>query len=171
MMAKLSSASIIPGASLLTSVPARPTAMPASASLRAGAWLTPSPVMATTCPWGRKARTSHHFCRGETRANIVISRKLWPGPDGSSSSSWLAVTPRLPGSRRPASRARAATVGGQWRGRLPVGAGAVCPLGLGRRHPSLPHRQGRMLTPGKPAPARTSRHRPASRWPPAASSP
>ena len=46
--AKLSSVSIIAAASLLTSVPVIPMAMPMSAFLSAGASLTPSPVMATT---------------------------------------------------------------------------------------------------------------------------
>src|SRR3954466_377607 len=47
MVAKLSSASTMSAASLDTSVPVMPMAMPMSAVFRAGASLTPSPVMAT----------------------------------------------------------------------------------------------------------------------------
>ena len=50
MVAKLSSASTMSAACLATAVP-DPMAMPMSARLRAGASLTPSPVMATTCPY------------------------------------------------------------------------------------------------------------------------
>ena len=48
MVAKLSSSSVMAAASLLTSVPVMPMAMPTSAFFSAGASLTPSPVMATT---------------------------------------------------------------------------------------------------------------------------
>ena len=48
--AKLSSVRIIAAASLLTSVPVMPMAMPMSAFLSAGASFTPSPVIATTWP-------------------------------------------------------------------------------------------------------------------------
>ena len=50
MVAKLSSASTMSAACLATAVP-DPMAIPMSARLRAGASLTPSPVMATTCPY------------------------------------------------------------------------------------------------------------------------
>ncbi len=48
--AKLSSARFMSPASLATSVPVMPMAMPILAAFKAGASLTPSPVMATTCP-------------------------------------------------------------------------------------------------------------------------
>ena len=48
MEAKSSSVSTMSAASLATSVPVMPMATPMSACLRAGASLTPSPVMATT---------------------------------------------------------------------------------------------------------------------------
>ena len=48
--AKLSSVSVIAAASLVTSVPVMPMAMPMSAFLSAGASLTPSPVIATEWP-------------------------------------------------------------------------------------------------------------------------
>ena len=48
--AKLSSVSVMAAASLVTSVPVMPIAMPMSAFFSAGASLTPSPVIATTWP-------------------------------------------------------------------------------------------------------------------------
>ena len=55
-------------ASLETSVPVMPMATPMSAFLRAGASLTPSPVMATMCPRSCNAWTILSLCSGETRA-------------------------------------------------------------------------------------------------------
>ncbi len=72
MVAKLSSVSTISAASLATSVPVMPMATPISACLRAGASLTPSPVMATTLPRACKASTRRSFCSGETRANTSV---------------------------------------------------------------------------------------------------
>ncbi len=66
--AKLSSASTMSAASLDTSVPVMPMAMPMSARLRAGASLTPSPVIATTAPLARSASTMRSLCSGLTRA-------------------------------------------------------------------------------------------------------
>ncbi len=68
MVAKLSSSSTIDEASLVTSVPASPIAMPISASLTAGASLTPSPVMATMFPALLRALTIISLCFGETLA-------------------------------------------------------------------------------------------------------
>ena len=50
MVAKLSSVRTMAAASLATSVPVMPMATPMSACFRAGASLTPSPVMATRAP-------------------------------------------------------------------------------------------------------------------------
>ena len=50
MVAKLSSASTMVAASLVTCVPVMPMATPMSAARSAGASLTPSPVMDTVCP-------------------------------------------------------------------------------------------------------------------------
>ena len=50
IVAKLSSASTMSAASLETSVPVMPIATPMSAVFRAGASLTPSPVIATVIP-------------------------------------------------------------------------------------------------------------------------
>src|SRR5918997_1771009 len=69
MEAKLSSVSVIAAASLETSVPVMPIAMPMSAFLSAGASFTPSPVMATTSPRFWSAVTTRSLCAGETRAH------------------------------------------------------------------------------------------------------
>ncbi len=71
MEAKLSSVRIMSAASLETSVPVMPMAMPMSACLRAGASLTPSPVIATTWPRDWRDFTSRSFCSGATRAKTV----------------------------------------------------------------------------------------------------
>ena len=68
MVAKLSSAKIMEAASLLTSVPVIPMATPMSAFFRAGASLTPSPVMETMQPRRCQAETMRILCSGETRA-------------------------------------------------------------------------------------------------------
>ena len=44
-------------------------AMLQSASFRANTSLTPSPVMATVCPWALSALTKESFCWGVTRPN------------------------------------------------------------------------------------------------------
>ena len=66
--AKLSSRSVTEAASLLTSVPEIPIAMPTSAFFSAGASLTPSPVMATTSPRCCQAPTTRNLSAGDTRA-------------------------------------------------------------------------------------------------------
>jgi hypothetical protein len=68
MVAKLSSASTMSAACFDTSVPVMPMAMPMSAFFRAGASLTPSPVIATTAPRERSASTMRSLCSGLTRA-------------------------------------------------------------------------------------------------------
>ncbi len=68
---KLSSSRTREEASRATSVPLLPMAMPISADLRAGASLTPSPVIATTSPSAFRASTIRSFCSGKIRANIV----------------------------------------------------------------------------------------------------
>ncbi len=68
IVAKLSSASTMSAASLVTSVPVMPMATPISACLRAGASFTPSPVMATICPFFFSALTIRILCSGETLA-------------------------------------------------------------------------------------------------------
>jgi hypothetical protein len=68
MEAKLSSVRVMSAASRLTSVPVIPMAMPTSACFKAGASLTPSPVMATMWPFCCQARTTRSLCSGETRA-------------------------------------------------------------------------------------------------------
>ena len=68
MVAKLSSVSIMAAASLETSVPVMPIATPMSAFLRAGASLTPSPVMAVMEPRLCHASTMRILFSGETLA-------------------------------------------------------------------------------------------------------
>lgn len=70
MDAKLSSVSTISDASLATSVPVIPIAVPISARFKAGASFTPSPVIATTCAEDCRACTRRSFCSGVTRAKI-----------------------------------------------------------------------------------------------------
>ncbi len=65
--AKLSSVKTIAAASLATSVPV-PIAIPISACFKAGASLTPSPVMAEILPLSCQARTIRILFSGETRA-------------------------------------------------------------------------------------------------------
>src|SRR5665647_3797866 len=59
--AKLSSVMTMSETSLVTSVPVMPMATPMSASLTAGASLTPSPVMATISPRRRQALTGEEI--------------------------------------------------------------------------------------------------------------
>ena len=68
MVAKLSSASTMAAASLVTCVPVTPMATPMSAARSAGASLTPSPVMDTVCPCDFRAPTMRILCSGATRA-------------------------------------------------------------------------------------------------------
>jgi hypothetical protein len=68
MVEKLSSVRIITAASLVTSVPVMPIAMPMSAFFTAGASLTPSPVMATMWPFFLSTSTRRTLCSGVTRA-------------------------------------------------------------------------------------------------------
>eukprot|EP00963_Diacronema_lutheri_P014275 scaffold2859_cov349-Pavlova_lutheri.AAC.12 len=66
---KLSSARIMSLASLATSVPEIPIATPISASFKAGASFTPSPVMATTSPQLLSMRTMSCLCLGSALEN------------------------------------------------------------------------------------------------------
>mmetsp|Transcript_20295 Transcript_20295/g.44335 ORF Transcript_20295/g.44335 Transcript_20295/m.44335 type:complete len:288 (+) Transcript_20295:1963-2826(+) len=67
MVEKLSSASTMSLASLATSVPEMPMATPMSASFRAGASFTPSPVIAATSPWSLSSLTMSCLCLGSAR--------------------------------------------------------------------------------------------------------
>ena len=71
MLAKLSSCKTISAASLATSVPDIPMAIPILALDNAGASFTPSPVIATISPWLCKELTMRIFWSGATRENIV----------------------------------------------------------------------------------------------------
>ena len=68
IVAKSSSCSTMSDASLETSVPVIPMATPMSADFRAGASLTPSPVMAQMWPRACSASTIRSLCSGATRA-------------------------------------------------------------------------------------------------------
>ena len=70
---KSSSCSTMSDASLATSVPAMPMAIPMSARESAGASLSPSPVIATTWLLACSCLTMRSFCLGVTRENIATS--------------------------------------------------------------------------------------------------
>src|SRR5215217_2952978 len=107
MVAKLSSVRIMTAAFLDTSVPVMPMATPMSAALRAGASLTPSPVMAATLPLCLSSRTSRSLSSGATRATTPIS-----GSWVSNSSSLMAANsaPVMARPSMPSSVAMAAAV-------------------------------------------------------------
>mmetsp|Transcript_3859 Transcript_3859/g.13540 ORF Transcript_3859/g.13540 Transcript_3859/m.13540 type:complete len:201 (+) Transcript_3859:1111-1713(+) len=80
MVEKLSSASTMSLASLATSVPAMPIAIPMSASASAGASLTPSPVMAmTSFPSNLSKRMMSCLCLGSARlkSNPLCLAEAW----------------------------------------------------------------------------------------------
>jgi len=70
-VAKLSSAKTMSEANLATSVPVIPIATPMCAYFRAGASLTPSPVIATTWPISYRDLTSSLLCLGSTLENTL----------------------------------------------------------------------------------------------------
>ncbi len=70
MVAKLSSVSTISAASLVTSVPLMPIAMPTSACFSAGASFTPSPVIPTTSFLLCNACTRRNLSSGLVRAKM-----------------------------------------------------------------------------------------------------
>ena len=71
MLAKLSSNKIMSAASLATSVPDIPIAIPISAIFSAGASFTPSPVTATISFFRFRAFTTCIFCSAVTRAKMI----------------------------------------------------------------------------------------------------
>jgi len=77
MVEKSSSVNIMSDASLATSVPCRPMAMPMSAFFSAGASLTPSPVMATMSPRDWSARMIFILWSGFVRAKMVVVCIAW----------------------------------------------------------------------------------------------
>ncbi len=114
MVAKLSSVMTMAAASLATSVPLTPIAMPMSACFSAGASFTPSPVIATTSPPAWRASTIRSLCSGETRANTPTSAATFCQPSASRSASsrpWAVRSGRPWGSRsRPSCRPISAAV-------------------------------------------------------------
>mmetsp|Transcript_1947 Transcript_1947/g.4590 ORF Transcript_1947/g.4590 Transcript_1947/m.4590 type:complete len:230 (-) Transcript_1947:1583-2272(-) len=91
MVAKLSSASTILAASLDTSVPVMPMATPMLAALRAGASLTPSPVMEDTCPMRWSDLTMRILFSGEARAKTLQPSTTLSRASSSMASSWGPV--------------------------------------------------------------------------------
>ena len=84
-------------------------AIPMSAALIASASLTPSPVIATVCPWLCNAVTMRFFCSGVTRPKTAC----WSRTSASSASSSGRCRASKPSATsRPTSRAMAATVRG-----------------------------------------------------------
>ena len=75
IVAKLSSVRIISAASLETSEPVIPIAIPISACFNAGASFTPSPLIPTTFPFACHALTIRILCSGATRAYTDIFSK------------------------------------------------------------------------------------------------
>ena len=112
MLAKLSSVSTMSAASLETSVPVMPMAMPMLAVLSAGASLMPSPVMATMCPLRCSAPTMRSLCSGSTRANTRTSSTIASSSASLMLRSSAPVTSRAPGSKMSSSRAIASAVAG-----------------------------------------------------------
>ena len=95
MVAKLSSASTTRAASLAASVPFSPIATPTSARFRAGASLTPSPVIATTRPSACSASIRRSLCSGAARAKTST-----PGARARSLEASIAAIPPRSGRRR-----------------------------------------------------------------------
>ena len=83
---KLSSIKIIEDASLVTSVPDIPIAIPISASFIAGASFTPSPVIATILPFLLNALTILNLWLGETLANTLTFFTFFSNSESSISS-------------------------------------------------------------------------------------
>ncbi len=106
MVAKLSSVRTMLAASFATSVP-EPIATPMSALRRAGASLTPSPVIATTCRRACSAVTIRSLCSGATRANTAMFGSAEASVASSIRSSSAPVTASP---SRPRARAIAAAV-------------------------------------------------------------
>ena len=110
IVAKLSSVSIISAASLETSVPDFPMAMPISAFFNAGASLTPSPVIAVICPFLCHASTMRILCSGDTLAYTLICSSFLSSACSSICSSSAPVTARFPETKIPISAATATAV-------------------------------------------------------------
>ena len=99
-------------ASLETSVPVMPMAMPILAVLSAGASLMPSPVMATMWPLRCSALTMLSLCSGSTRANTRTCSTMASSPASPIVRRSMPVTVRMPGSKISSSRAIASAVAG-----------------------------------------------------------
>mmetsp|Transcript_1351 Transcript_1351/g.3778 ORF Transcript_1351/g.3778 Transcript_1351/m.3778 type:complete len:266 (-) Transcript_1351:1655-2452(-) len=144
MVAKLSSAKIMSEASLATSVPAMPIAMPMDACFNAGASFTPSPVMAGTSPAALNIFTRACLSFGSVREKTIdplwlvnnlmrcfsdFLKKSWP----------VKLLPWISSSsvKMPISRAMASAVG------------RVSPVIIITRMPAVAHASMAGLTSGR----------------------
>ena len=148
IVAKLSSAKTISAASFVASVPLMPIAMPTSARVRAGASLTPSPVIATTSPRDCRARTMRILCSGLVRANTSTSCTTFASSSpliASSSAPVSTAGPSSDASTSPISRLIASAVPA-WSPviiftRMPaVWQSAIASIASGRGGSRMPHR-------------------------------
>ena len=110
MVAKLSSARIMEAASLETSVPVIPMATPMSAFFKAGASLTPSPVMETTFPLRCQASTIRILFSGDTLAYTEVLAIFRSSSSSVIASNSAPVTARSPDSKIPICFAMAVAV-------------------------------------------------------------
>ena len=110
MVEKSSSVSTMSAADLATSVPFFPMAQPMSAAFRAGASLTPSPVMAATRPWRWQAFTSSTLWAGDTRAKTLVPGRARARAASSIRSRSSPVRARSPGPAMPTRLAMAKAV-------------------------------------------------------------
>lgn len=131
-------------ASLATSVPAMPMATPMEACLRAGASLTPSPVMAGTSPAWRRILTSSCLSRGSVRlktieVRCVVSSSMRFAGGRSKNSAPVKERPSMLslGPKMPISRAMASAVG------------LVSPVIITTRMPAVAHDSMAGLTSGR----------------------
>ena len=152
-------------ASLVTSVPVMPIAMPMSAALRAGASLTPSPVIATTarapsaprrcaaCARPRRGRRPSTSLDRRGQLVVVEARRA------RRRSARVVRRPAMPSSR---------AIAAAGRGWSPViMTGRMPRLAAGRRPPSRTSARGGSIIPTRPTKTRSSstsaRPRPAAR--------
>jgi len=100
-VAKLSSARTISAAPFATSVPTTPIAAPISDFFKAGASLTPSPVIATISPCFFHASMIRILCSGDTRAYTAILLTCLNNSSSLIKSSSVPVTTLSPGNINP----------------------------------------------------------------------
>lgn len=167
MVAKLSSASTMSAASLETSVPLMPMAMPMDAWRSAGASLTPSPVIAVTSPSRLSARTRRCLSAGSARQKTRLPERSSAAccPSGSAKKARpvnVQASSGSPGEKMPTSLATACAVSFEspviMMTRMPAARQAeMAPATLGRGGSRMP------ASPRKVSPDSTSPKREGSR--------